>query len=97
MRLFTKFFALCALALCSTLCFALFLASQHYYRLVLLPDWAVGPHDTVQVDQRLVVFGDSWSDNNAASIQGLVWTDQLCSQVRLRSGQSYLHPSLNAE
>lgn len=86
MRLFTKFFALCALALCSILFSGGFIASHHYYRRVLLPhSKPKGSSDgTPAVARRLVVFGDSWSDSNAAPIKGSVWTDRLCSEVRMR-------------
>ncbi|PYH96261.1 hypothetical protein BO71DRAFT_417980 [Aspergillus ellipticus CBS 707.79] len=80
MRLFSKFHTVCALAVCSILLSASFLASQHYYRRVVLTD---EPPSDFQVaasfDRRLVVFGDSWSDNNAAELQGSVWTEWLCS------------------
>lgn len=90
MRLFTKFYALCALALCSIVYSAWFLASQKYYRRVILPHSVPegSPQDDVEgdvappVDRRLVVFGDSWSDTNAAPSKGLVWTDHLCLEVR---------------
>lgn len=83
MRLFNRFYALCALAVCSILVSALFLASQHYYRRVVPPHLAATEfHAADSFDRRLVVFGDSWSDNNAGAIQGSVWTEWLCSMVR---------------
>lgn len=83
MRLFNRFYALCALAVCSILVSALFLTSQHYYRRVVPPHLAATEfHAAGSFDRRLVVFGDSWSDNNAGAIQGSVWTEWLCSMVR---------------
>ncbi|GCB23609.1 hypothetical protein AAWM_06494 [Aspergillus awamori] len=80
MRLFSKFHAVCALAVCSILLSASFLASQHYYRRVVLTKEPTSDfHATASFDRRLVVFGDSWSDNNAAELQGSVWTDWLCN------------------
>ncbi|PYH45253.1 uncharacterized protein BP01DRAFT_365730 [Aspergillus saccharolyticus JOP 1030-1] len=80
MRLFSKFHAVCALAICSILLSASFLASQHYYRRVVADDEPSAKlRPAASFDRRLVVFGDSWSDNNAAEIQGSVWTEWLCS------------------
>ncbi|EAW10526.1 uncharacterized protein ACLA_049980 [Aspergillus clavatus NRRL 1] len=80
MRLFNRLYALCALALCSILISSLFLASQHYYRRVVPAHSPAVEFDAANTfDRRLVVFGDSWSDNNAGEIQGSVWTDWLCS------------------
>ncbi|PWY87646.1 hypothetical protein BO70DRAFT_199094 [Aspergillus heteromorphus CBS 117.55] len=80
MRLFSKFQTVCALAVFSIFLSASFLASQHYYRRVVLTN---EPPSDFQVaasfDRRLVVFGDSWSDNNAAELHGSVWTEWLCS------------------
>lgn len=88
MRLITKFHALCALGLCGILLSTWLLASGHYYRRVVSPNltWESDSQSQSQsppsYDRRLVVFGDSWSDN-AAAIAGSVWTNQLCSEVRL--------------
>jgi hypothetical protein len=83
MKLFSRFYALCALAVCSILVSALFLASQHYYRRVVPTHSAATEfHAAGSFGRRLVVFGDSWSDNNAGEIQGSVWTEWLCSMVR---------------
>ncbi|RAH43257.1 putative HMG box transcriptional regulator [Aspergillus brunneoviolaceus CBS 621.78] len=79
MRLFSKFHAVCALAICSILLSASFLASQHYYRRVVADEPSAKLRPAASFDRRLVVFGDSWSDNNAAEIQGSVWTEWLCS------------------
>ncbi|KAL4780717.1 hypothetical protein BJX76DRAFT_36476 [Aspergillus varians] len=82
MRLASKFHIICIFAGFSILLSALFLGSQHfYYR-------KVGAADQPNLDfqaptssgRRLVVFGDTWSDNNAKEIQGgKVWSDWLCS------------------
>ncbi|KAF9888100.1 hypothetical protein FE257_009236 [Aspergillus nanangensis] len=80
MRRLNKFQAVCALALCSLFISAWFLLSHQYYRRVL-PQNTPGSdfQAATSFDQRLVVFGDSWSDNNAGELQGSVWTDTLCS------------------
>lgn len=85
MRLITKFYALCILGLCGILSSAWLLASGHYYRRVIYSDFEPGSEfqSTAPWDRRLVVFGDSWSDSNAAAIQGSMWTDRLCSKVRM--------------
>ncbi|KAB8072876.1 hypothetical protein BDV29DRAFT_158091 [Aspergillus leporis] len=83
MRLFNKFHAVCALAVTSILLSAWFLASQHYYKRVVSTN---GEGSTFKAatsfDRRLVVFGDSWSDNNAGELQGPVWTEWLCSMFQ---------------
>ncbi|PLB55003.1 hypothetical protein P170DRAFT_344416 [Aspergillus steynii IBT 23096] len=81
MRLFNKFHAVCALAVCSILLSAWLLASQHYYRRVASTDPANGFRAAKTFDRRLVVFGDSWSDDNNGGdeVQGSVWTEWLCS------------------
>ncbi|KAE8146009.1 hypothetical protein BDV25DRAFT_163371 [Aspergillus avenaceus] len=83
MRLFNKFHAICALAVGSILWSAWFLASQHYYQRVVAangnePDF----NPATSFERRLVVFGDSWSDNNAGELQGSVWTEWLCSMFQ---------------
>ena len=86
MRLFSKFHAVCALAVCSILLSASFLASQHYYRrVVLTKEPSSDFRAPASFDRRLVVFGDSWSDNNAAELQGSVWTDWLCNSVSVKA------------
>ncbi|KAL4872963.1 hypothetical protein BDV12DRAFT_192898 [Aspergillus spectabilis] len=82
MRLASKFHVVCTFAVFSILLSALFLGSQHfYYRRVGTADQPIVDfQETASVDRRLVVFGDTWSDNNAKEIQGgSVWTDWLCS------------------
>lgn len=83
MRLFNKFHAVCALAVCSILLSAWLLASQHYYRRTASTDPAYGFRAAKTFDRRLVVFGDSWSDDNNGGddVQGSVWTEWLCSMV----------------
>ncbi|KAJ5627358.1 hypothetical protein N7528_004785 [Penicillium herquei] len=76
MRLFNRFYALCAIAACTILYSAWFLTSHNYGDIVPLRS---GQFQTAeQFDQRLVVFGDSWSDNETEESQGKVWTDWLC-------------------
>ncbi|KAL3479876.1 hypothetical protein BJX99DRAFT_53618 [Aspergillus californicus] len=82
MRLASKFHIVCAFAVFSILLSALFLGSQHfYYRRVGSADQPIVDfQSTTSSDRRLIVFGDTWSDNNAKEIQGgSVWTDWLCS------------------
>ncbi|KAI9366983.1 hypothetical protein BJX61DRAFT_379424 [Aspergillus egyptiacus] len=82
MRLANKFHIICAFAVFSILLSALLLGSQHlYYRRVGTEDQPIADFQaTASFDRRLVVFGDTWSDNNAKEIQGgTVWTDWLCS------------------
>lgn len=80
-RLFNKLYALCAIAACTILYSAWFLTSRNFGDIVPLKS------EQFQVaedfDQRLVVFGDSWSDNETEELQGKVWTDWLCEMVRL--------------
>lgn len=86
MRLTSKFHIVCAFAVFSILLSALFLGSQRfYYRRVGTADQpTVEFQAPASPDRRLVVFGDTWSDNNAKEIQGgKVWTDWLCSFVSL--------------
>ncbi|KAJ5344838.1 hypothetical protein N7541_007336, partial [Penicillium brevicompactum] len=76
-RMFNRFYVLCVLAACTILTSAWFLTSRRFPDLVPL---AVGPFQVASTfDQRLVVFGDSWSDNSTTNSQGGVWTDWLCS------------------
>ncbi|KAL5365685.1 hypothetical protein BJX96DRAFT_180063 [Aspergillus floccosus] len=81
MRRLNKFHAVCALAVCSIFLSAWFLISHGYYRRVGPANEPVSDFRTAATafDHRLVVFGDSWSDNNAGKLQGSVWTDTLCS------------------
>ena len=79
MRLFNRFYALCAVAACTILSFAWFLTSRDLSDIVPL---ASEKFQTAhEFDRRLVVFGDSWSDNKTEKLQGPVWTDLLCSMV----------------
>ncbi|OJJ44030.1 hypothetical protein ASPZODRAFT_72471 [Penicilliopsis zonata CBS 506.65] len=77
MRLFNKLYVLFSLAACSLLYSGWILASHHYKVVPTMstPSFRVAP--TFQ--HRLVVFGDSWSDNDAEGLPGFVWTDWLCS------------------
>ncbi|KAL4803631.1 hypothetical protein BDV18DRAFT_162650 [Aspergillus unguis] len=82
MRLASKFHIICAFAGFSILLSALFLGSQHfYYRRVKVADEpTVEFQAPTSPEHRLVVFGDTWSDNNAKELQGgKVWTDWLCA------------------
>lgn len=81
MRLFNRFYALCAVAACTILYSAWFLTSRTYGDIV--PAVAEQFQTASSFGQRLVVFGDSWSDNETGEeMQGRVWTDWLCSMVR---------------
>ncbi|KAE8349726.1 hypothetical protein BDV28DRAFT_140600 [Aspergillus coremiiformis] len=83
MRLFNKFHTVCALAVASILLSAWFLASQHYYKRVAPTNGEESGFDVAtSFDRRLVVFGDSWSDNNTDELQGSVWTEWLCSMFQ---------------
>ncbi|KAJ5637710.1 hypothetical protein N7490_007589 [Penicillium lividum] len=78
MRLFNRFYALCAVAACTILYSAWFLTSRKFGDIVPL---ASNKFETVtDFDRRLVVFGDSWSDNETEEPQGKVWTDWLCEK-----------------
>jgi HMG box factor len=80
-RMFNRFYALSAVAVCTIVFTAWFLTSRRFPDIVPL---AVGQFEVASIfDQRLVVFGDSWSDNANEDSQGKVWTDWLCSMVRL--------------
>ena len=78
-RLFSRFYALCALAACTMLYSAWFLTSRKFGGVV-----PIGHEEfqtAAEFGQRLVVFGDSWSDNETSDLQGKVWTDWLCEMV----------------
>jgi hypothetical protein len=78
-RLFNRFYGLVAVAACTILYSAWFLTSRNLGDIVPL---ASGQFRTAaSFDQRLVVFGDSWSDNETEEEQGRVWTDWLCGMV----------------
>ncbi|CAG8946789.1 unnamed protein product [Penicillium salamii] len=80
-RMFNRFYVLCALAVGTILTSAWFLTSRRLSDILPLP---VGQFQvTSTFDQRLVVFGDSWSDNSnsTANSQGPIWTDWLCSMM----------------
>ncbi|KAJ5298917.1 uncharacterized protein N7443_007037 [Penicillium atrosanguineum] len=75
-RLFNRFYALCAVAACTILFSAWALTSRAYGDITPIKS---GNFQTVtEFDQRLVVFGDSWSDNETEELQGKAWTDWLC-------------------
>lgn len=82
MRSLSKFHVLSALAACSILYSAWVLTSRRYQ--LIAP---VGSGRNFQVasdfDKRLVVFGDSWSDDKVKGARVRVWTDWLCSMVRV--------------
>jgi hypothetical protein len=80
-RLFNRFYALCAVAACTILYSAWFLTSRNLGDIVPLA--AEQFRTASSFDQRLVVFGDSWSDNETDEEQGRVWTDWLCGMVRI--------------
>ncbi|OKP14002.1 hypothetical protein PENSUB_271 [Penicillium subrubescens] len=75
-RLFNRFYALCAVAACTILYSAWFLTSRSLGDIVPLASEQF--RTASSFDQRLVVFGDSWSDNETEEEQGRVWTDWLC-------------------
>ncbi|KAJ0426405.1 hypothetical protein BJY00DRAFT_84793 [Aspergillus carlsbadensis] len=82
MRLASKFHVVCAFAAFSIILSALFLGSQRFYyrRVGGANEPIVDFQATTSFDRRLVVFGDTWSDNNAKeALGGSVWTDHLCS------------------
>jgi hypothetical protein len=79
-RLFNRFYALSAVAACTILPTAWFLTSRRFPDIIPLASGQFQAAATF--DQRLVVFGDSWSDNETNESQGKVWTDWLCSMVR---------------
>jgi hypothetical protein len=79
MRLFNRFYVLCAVAACTILFTAWALTSRAYGDITPIKS---GNFKTVtEFDQRLVVFGDAWSDNETEALQGKAWTDWLCGMV----------------
>lgn len=78
MRMFNRFYGLCAVAVCSILYTAWFLMGRTFGDVVPL----AGTFQTAdKFDHRLVVFGDSWSDSETEEEQGKIWTDHLCDLV----------------
>lgn len=75
MRFTRKLYALAAIAVFSILSSAWWL-NGYWQR-------TAGPAGGEKFLHRLVVFGDSWSDDNFVrhSSQGQVWPQELCSQV----------------
>ena len=87
MRFFTRFSAIVGVSLCSILYLVWFLPTSSVKK-ELQNAWSKSP-------RRLIVFGDSWSDNGAYPIdsppkallplrdpaQGKVWTEWLCTAV----------------
>ncbi|KAI3128943.1 hypothetical protein DTO039G3_6451 [Penicillium roqueforti] len=76
-RLFNRFYALAAVAVCMIFTSAWFLTSRGFSDIVPLVSEPFQVASTF--DKRLVVFGDSWSDNKSDEAQGRIWTDRLCS------------------
>ncbi|KAJ5224074.1 hypothetical protein N7468_008616 [Penicillium chermesinum] len=75
-RLGNRFYVLCGVAACSMLYSAWFLSTRTLNDLVSLSSH----FETAKTfDRRLVVFGDSWSDNKTNAPEGPIWTDWLCS------------------
>lgn len=98
MRLYNKFHTVCALAVASILLSAWFLASQNYYRRVVPTNGEDSSFNVAtSFDRRLVVFGDSWSDNNAGELQGSVWTEWLCSKVGKPKNKGRLRTQMDHE
>lgn len=87
MRLFSRVYAVCAAAACIILYSAWFLTSRNLGDIVPLASEKF--QTTSSFDQRLVVFGDSWSDNETREAQGMVWTDWLCSMVGIRASSRW--------
>ncbi|KAJ5264386.1 Esterase SGNH hydrolase-type [Penicillium chrysogenum] len=78
-RILNGFYAPSAVAVCMVLTTAWFLTSRRFSDIVPL---APNPFQVANTfDQRLVVFGDSWSDNQSNPPQGKIWTDWLCSMT----------------
>jgi HMG box factor len=77
--MFNRFYGLCAIAVCSILYTAWFLSGRNFGDVIPLKSSKF--QTTHDFDQRLVVFGDSWSDNDTEEHQGKVWTDWLCDMV----------------
>ena len=82
MRLFTRFHAVCVVAACTILYSAWFLTSRALGNIEPLASESF--QTASSFDRRLVVFGDSWSDNETRERKGRVWTDWLCSMVGIR-------------
>lgn len=80
-RLFNRFYGLVTVAACTILYSAWFLTSRNLGDIVPLA--SVQFQTAASFDQRLVVFGDSWSDNETEEGQGRIWTDWLCGMVSL--------------
>lgn len=80
MRMFNRFYGLCAIAVCTILYTAWFLTGRSFGDVVPLAGKFKSANE---FDHRLVVFGDSWSDNETDEVQGKVWTDYLCDMVCL--------------
>jgi HMG box factor len=90
-RLFNRFYALSAVAACTILSTAWFLTSHRFPDIIPL---ASGQFEAAAAfDQRLVVFGDSWSDNETFEPEGKIWTDWLCSMVRYKKKPNLPHVS----
>lgn len=84
MRFLTKFYVLAALAACSILSSSWWL-NTYWKRQAAAAAIAAGSadNDKEAFSYRLVVFGDSWSDDGYAhnALQGQVWPQKLCAQV----------------
>ncbi|KAF7720007.1 Uncharacterized protein PECH_008125 [Penicillium ucsense] len=78
LRLFNRFYTLCALAVCTILYSAWVLTSRTLR--TAQPFAGLQFRTAPSFDRRLVVFGDSWSDRKTVEGQGRVWTDWLCEQ-----------------
>ena len=100
MRFFSRFTAIVAVCMCSVLYLAYILPGlsvKHELKNV----WSKSP-------RRLIVFGDSWSDNGEYPIdppskdlmpsredaQGKVWTEWLCKSVCDLSTLNFASPNL---
>ncbi|KAJ5823169.1 Esterase SGNH hydrolase-type [Penicillium robsamsonii] len=90
-RLFNRFYALSAVAVCTIFISAWFLKSRALSDTVPLVSEPFQVASTF--DQRLVVFGDSWSGNQTSEAQGKMWTDWLCSMFSCH--QENLAPTAN--
>lgn len=90
MKLFNKFYALCGLAACSIFVFFWVLISNRYlYTVADAVGSRAGFKAAAEFEKRLVVFGDSWSDNNAR--ENRVWTEWLCALVGAITNIFFLH------
>lgn len=81
---------MCAVAACTILYSAWFLTSRNLGDIVPLASEKFQAASSFE--QRLVVFGDSWSDNETREAQGMVWTDWLCSMVGIRASLRWQLP-----